>query len=400
MTKYFEELEAFIQNEYMRYHISLKNNLENKKITFEEYILNELNNYITNYESSESSVSNTGDKIDDSLRNDLENIYKIQNKELDSIIKKFIAMNQYFSKEQDLQNKINLFIDKFKIIALESNIEADKVFKQKIQNYIKEIDDIIDHNEEDPKKKLEELENIFKDLESKKNMIIDYFGNFISVIEELNKTKGNISNYNLDNKENYEYFKKTIENDFRELLNNLITNLNNKIIELSNKSNGYYNNFFNLLCKIDDLDNDFLTFRQFIDNHKYSTYVNKKKANEITEISRDIDEETNKVSNINFFHEVNGLFSYLKEKFDNNQYSENIEKYLKKICCKKIDNAINSFNIDNDTYRQEVKNKIDELFGKAKSKIEGKKGDIKKEIEKDKAKKEKWEEIKNNLKSF
>ena len=183
-------------------------------------------------------------------------------------------------------------------------------------------------------------------------------------------------------------------------MNNLITNLNNKIIELSNKSNGYYNNFFNLLCKIDDLDNDFLTFRQFIDNHKYSTYVNKKKANEITEISRDIDEETNKVSNINFFHEVNGLFSYLKEKFDNNQYSENIEKYLKKICCKKIDNAINSFNIDNDTYRQEVKNKIDELFGKAKSKIEGKKGDIKKEIEKDKAKKEKWEEIKNNLKSF
>ena len=90
----------------------------------------------------------------------------------------------------------------------------------------------------------------------------------------------------------------------------------------------------------------------------------------------------------------------MKAKFDNNQYSKNIEKFLKKICCKKIDNAINSFNIDNDTYRQEVKNKIDELFGKAKSKIEGKKGDIKKEIEKDKAKKEKWEEIKNNLKSF
>ena len=141
-------------------------------------------------------------------------------------------------------------------------------------------------------------------------MIIDYFGNFISVIEELNKTKGNISNYNLDNKENYEYFKKTIENDFRELLNNLITNLNNKIIELSNKSNGYYNNFFNLLCRIDDLDYDFLTFRQFIDNYKYSTYVNKKKANEIIEISRDIDEETNKANNLNFFHEVNGFLSY------------------------------------------------------------------------------------------
>ena len=116
MTKYFEELEAFIQNEYMRYHISLENNLENKKITFEEYILNELNNYITNYESSESSVSNTGDKIDDSLRNDLENIYKIQNKELDSIIKKFIAMNQYFSKDKTFKIKLTYLLINSKLL--------------------------------------------------------------------------------------------------------------------------------------------------------------------------------------------------------------------------------------------------------------------------------------------
>lgn len=404
MIKYFEELEAFIQIEYNRYRLSLENNLENKKITFDEYILNELNNYITNYGSSESSESNRGDNIANSLRNDLESIYEIKNNELDSIIKKFISMNQYFSKEQDFQNKINLFIDKFKIIVLESNIEANKVFKQKIQNYNKEIDNIIVANEEEPKKKkLEELENIFKKLKSKQDQIIKYMDvDFESVIKILENAKNDILNYNLTNKKDYEYFKKTIKNDLRQKLNNLKKNLDDKIGELSKQSKEYYKDFYKLLSEIEELknNNDFLTFNQFINDNFYRDKIYGAKTYEITSISRNIDEETRNANSINYVGEVNGFLSYLFAKIDSIQYSQNIEKYLKKICSEKIDNVINSFNLDNDTYCRNIKNKIDILLNDAKSIIEGKKNVINEEIERDKTKKEKWEKIKINLNSF
>ena len=406
MTKYFEELETFIQNEYTRYRLSKENNLENKKITFDEYILKELNNYLTNYGSGESSDSKSikGDIIGDSLRNNLENVYEIQNKELDSIIKKFISMNQYFSKEQDFQNKINLFVDKFKIIVLESNLEVDKVFKQKIQNCNQEIDNNIDANEKETKtKKLEELENIFKNLESKHNQITRYIeGDINSVINILENEKNKISNYNLAGRDNYEYFKKKIKNDLRERLNNLVNSLNAKIYELSDQSSEYYKNFYELLCRIEELknDNDFLTFSQFLDKYAYRNLMGGIKTNEIEYISKNIDEETKNANSIKYISEVNGFLSYLYAKIDSNQYSENIEKYLKKICSEKIDNVINSFKIDNNKYCQNIKNKIDNLLRKAKSIIEEKQKFINEEIERDKTKREKWERMKINLTSF
>lgn len=185
-------------------------------------------------------------------------------------------------------------------------------------------------------------------------------------------------------------------------MNNLKKNLDDKIGELSKQSKEYYKDFYKLLSEIEELknNNDFLTFNQFINDNFYRDKIYGAKTYEITSISRNIDEETRNANSINYVGEVNGFLSYLFAKIDSEQYSQNIEKYLKKICSEKIDNVINSFNLDNDTYCRNIKNKIDILLNDAKSIIEGKKNVINEEIERDKTKKEKWEKIKINLNSF
>ena len=80
MINYFESLDTFIRNEYIKYNFVLENNLENIK-SFSEYLIDELNRYLTNYIPSNISSSQTmGDNnVEESLRENLIEYYSIRN---------------------------------------------------------------------------------------------------------------------------------------------------------------------------------------------------------------------------------------------------------------------------------------------------------------------------------
>lgn len=408
MINYFESLDTFIRNEYIKYNFLLENNLENIK-SFSEYLIDELNRYLTNYIPSNISSSQTmGDNnIEDSLRENLKEYYSIRNNDLDQINEKFLEIKKYLSK--DFKDKIKLFIDKLKIIILESKDKGNKVFRQKIENYNKHLDKIFDSNSEENnyKKELEEINNIYGSLKNKNAEINQFiendFGNLISI---LDVTINNIKRYNINSIINNVDVEEKIENYFRGQLNTLYQNLNEKINELSNNSKKNLQDFYDILCKINNLINNdvffnkntIYSFNQFINSNNYQNFI--KNTSKIKEFSNKVQQEINNANTFGYYD----FFEYIKGKFDNKKYNTNIINYLKKEVLKSINDDKNSLINQNTDYKSNIKNNIDELYYKAERSIKNKQKELNnkiiKEEENNKKKKRDLEEIKNYINSL
>ena len=417
MINYFESLDTFIRNEYINYKFLLENNLENVK-SFSEYLIDELNRYLTNYIPTNLSNSQTmGDNnIEDSLKENLIEYYSIKNNDLEQINEKFSAIKKYLSKEQDFKNKIKLFIDKLKIIILESKDNGNRVFRQKIENYNKLLDNNFDsnskENNKDSKKKtkekeLEEIINILWSLENKYAEINRFIENdFGNLYHMLNVTQNNIDQYNIISIINNVNIEESIENYFRYELNTLYQNLRDKINVLSNNSKKNLMDFYDILCKINNLINndDFLnqniisSFKQFINGNNYQDFI--KNPYKINQFSNKVQEEMKNANTLGYFD----FFEYLKGKFDNKIYNQNIVKYLKREVLKLIQEYENNLNNQNFDYKSKLKNKIDDLYNMARRSITNKQEELKKKIEEERinnqAKKGILEEIKNYINSL
>ena len=98
------------------------------------------------------------------------------------------------------------------------------------------------------------------------------------------------------------------------------------------------------------------------------------------------------------------FFEYLKGKFDNKIYNQNIVKYLKREVLKLIQEYENNLNNQNFDYKSKLKNKIDDLYNMARRSITNKQEELKKKIEEERinnqAKKGILEEIKNYINSL
>ena len=209
-----------------------------------------------------------------------------------------------------------------------------------------------------------------------------------------------------------------IENYFRGQLNTLYQNLNEKINELSNNSKKNLQDFYDILCKINNLinNNDFFnqntiysfnqfinqntiySFNQYINSNNYQNFI--KNTSKIKEFSNKVQQEINNANTLGYYD----FFEYIKGKFDNKKYNSNIINYLKKEVLKSINDDKNSLINQNTDYKSNIKNKIDELYYKAERSIKNKQEELNnkiiKEEENNKNKKRDLEEIKNYINSL
>ena len=411
-------------NEITRLKFIINNHEDSMKKAFEE--INEKNEIINNLENElkqKNNIMNKNDDIKSNLREENKQIPSLKTKinDLEQILK------MYQEQMNDLQKNYEVLLNNNR--QLQKNINLNK---QKEQYYSEKNNNLINKNEQNYK-----INNLNKELLDKKNeyskiyekficlkndsdgfirIFLNELGNFLNYLEMINIENNNEKIFHFENFENWNFqkFEETkLSEGFSlkyEIMYSNINKIKEKIINILNKGNNYwnkinkeniasisekntkYNNEKNELNnKINEANNQIKKYENIIEglNKDYENIKNN--YLELKQNYKDFSEKNNFLENnyLNFIKQIENKLSNFPYSINNNEINNNNNKDLnptQKILlqinslinfCKELNNRLkqankfgNDININKNEEIENLKDKIDELTKLLKEKEE------------------------------
>ena len=411
-------------NEITRLKFIINNHEDSMKKAFEE--INEKNEIINNLENElkqKNNIMNKNDDIKSNLRQENKQIPSLKTKinDLEQILK------MYQEQMNDLQKNYEVLLNNNR--QLQKNINLNK---QKEQYYSEKNNNLINKNDQNYK-----INNLNKELLDKKNeyskiyekficlkndsdgfirIFLNELGNFLNYLEMINIENNNEKISHFENFENWNFqkFEETkLSEGFSlkyEIMYSNINKIKEKIINILNKGNNYwnkinkeniasisekntkYNNEKNELNnKINEANNQIKKYENIIEglNKDYENIKNN--YLELKQNYKDFSEKNNFLENnyLNFIKQIENKLCNFPYSINNNEINSNNNKDLnptQKILlqinslinfCKELNNRLkqankfgNDININKNEEIENLKDKIDELTKLLKEKEE------------------------------